>query len=159
MSKAERLARMSATKRRRATETLADRVLYRMEPEPNSGCWLWTGARTLNGYGFISYHGRNEMAHRIAYGLFVGPIPEGKTLDHLCRQRACINPKHLEPVTLRENVLRNTSLVAANAVKTHCLRGHPLSGDNLYTGGGQRACRACRRTAALASYHRRRATA
>ena len=75
-------------------------------PEQNSGCWLWLGATTDNGYGSFWADGRSHRAHRFAYAQFVGPIPSGLTLDHLCRNRICVNPKHLEPVTDRENILR-----------------------------------------------------
>jgi len=90
---------------------------------------------------------RYVRAHRYSYEAFVGPIPEGLTLDHLCRVRNCVNPEHLEPVSLKENLLRGDSSPAHNARKTHCMRGHALSGDNLYInpGTGYRACRTCLR--------------
>jgi hypothetical protein len=78
--------------------------------------------------------------------LLVGPIPEGKQLDHLCRNRACINPEHLEPVTAKENILRGESFSAKNARKTHCIHGHELSGDNLRILKHGRVCLECRRT-------------
>lgn len=109
------------------------------------GCWLWTRAKSGAGYGQLRVAGKVVYAHRFAYELLVGPIPEGLTLDHLCRVRACANPKHLEAVTLRANLLRGTSRNANNARKTHCLRGHPFSGPNLYVrkDGHGRECRAC----------------
>ena len=108
------------------------------------GCWIWTGIINGYGYGQVIDHGRRPMAHRKMYETLVGPIPEGLTLDHLCRVHACVNPGHLEPVTIRENTLRGNTTPAANAAKTHCLRGHPLAGDNLYrTPDGRRQCRAC----------------
>lgn len=85
------------------------------------------------------------LAHRVAYEMLVGPIPEGKQLDHLCRQRTCWNPAHLEVVTGRENTLRGVGRTAVNAAKTHCSRGHELAGDNLYVHDGQRKCRACKK--------------
>lgn len=75
-------------------------------PEPNTGCWLWLGGHTPAGYGQIWYSGRQGYAHRFAYELFRGPIPSGYDIDHLCRQRACVNPAHLEPVTHLVNVRR-----------------------------------------------------
>jgi HNH endonuclease len=109
-------------------------------------CWLWTGhIATGKGYGRIRVNGEYQKAHRVSYELFVGPIPDGLQLDHLCRVRNCVNPEHLEPVTNRENGLRGTSPIYENLKKTHCSKGHPLSGDNLYprTDGGRR-CRICK---------------
>lgn len=109
-------------------------------------CWTWLGA-TSRGYGYFSPDrkaGKQGLAHRWVYQALIGPIPPGATLDHLCRNRACVNPAHLEAVTVKENVLRGVGHSAQNARKTHCLRGHLLSGENLYLNNGQRHCRACR---------------
>ncbi len=85
-------------------------------------------------------------AHRAAYELYVGPIPEGLTIDHLCRNTLCVNPAHLEAVTMRENILRGTGPSAQAARKTHCLRGHPFDdGNTLFRATGKRVCRACQR--------------
>ena len=107
-------------------------------------CWLWMGT-TSKGYGRHHDSGTWHPAHRIAYELLVGPVPEGLTLDHLCRVRNCVNPAHLEPVTTRENVMRGVSVAAQNARKTHCKHGHPFEGENvLYLNGGRfRHCRPC----------------
>ena len=103
------------------------------------GCWIFTGARSSNGYGSISVSGRVASAHRAAYEILVGPIPAGLQLDHLCRVRNCCNPAHLEPVTPRENVRR-----APRFSVTHCPQGHPYSGHNLkVTWSGSRNCRTC----------------
>lgn len=110
-----------------------------------TGCWEWTGSRTAGGYGQIRRRYVVYGAHRLSYETFVGPIPEGLHLDHLCRNPPCINPEHLEPVTSRENCLRGISPAAKNAVKTHCVNGHPLTGANLAIDRGHRACVECRR--------------
>lgn len=108
--------------------------------DPDTGCWIWDHVKDRHGYGHFSHVG----AHRWSYELHVGPIPEGLSLDHLCRNPPCVNPDHLEPVTHRENVLRGVSPCAQHARQTHCKRGHPLSGDNLrLRPNGHRACREC----------------
>jgi hypothetical protein len=131
--------------------TLAERFWSKVEK--TSSCWLWRGATNASGYG-LSWdptRQRPKRAHRVSYELSVGPIPEGLVLDHLCRNPSCVNPAHLEPVTDRENILRGTGASAQNARKTHCPKGHPLEGDNLYrrpnqvSGRGQ--CLACIREA------------
>lgn len=89
-----------------------------------ASCWLWEGATIPAGYGHLHLNGTNTFAHRLAYELANGPIPEGLTIDHLCRVPACVNPSHLEAVTMRENVLRGKGPAAKNARKTHCPYGH-----------------------------------
>lgn len=113
-------------------------------------CWVWTASRYRNGYGqFGQWPHSAVLAHRFAYETLVGQIPEGLVIDHLCRNRLCVNPEHLEPVTTRTNNLRGASFAAVNAAKTHCIHGHPLDGDNLYIHpkNGRRQCRACRQDA------------
>lgn len=123
---------------------LPARFWAKVDPQA-SGCWRWTASKKMGGYGQYQLEGWPQLAHRVAYEYLVGPIPAGLTIDHLCRNRWCVNPEHLEPVTQRENNLRGGSLVALNARKTHCKRGHPLSGPNLYIHptAGARQCRIC----------------
>jgi hypothetical protein len=129
--------------------------------DKTDGCWFWTAATTASGYGAIADDGRRmQVAHRVAYELAVGPIPAGLHLDHLCRNRNCVNPAHLEPVTCRTNLLRGETLQAANAAKTHCKRGHEFTPENtgVYVdkrGGEHRRCRECANDAASRSRVRR----
>lgn len=109
-------------------------------------CWEWLSGKHSDGYGKFWLDGRTELAHRFAYELMRGPIPDGLQIDHLCRNRACVNPSHMEIVTGEVNTLRGLSFAAQNARKTHCAHGHPLSGDNVYiTSDGERVCRTCKR--------------
>ncbi|RIK36052.1 MAG: HNH endonuclease [Chloroflexi bacterium] len=111
-----------------------------------NGCWLWKGSISPEGYGRLSINNYPVYAHRWSYEHFVGPIPEGLVLDHLCRVRNCVNPYHLEIVTTRENCLRGESIAAQMAHKTHCANGHPWNGNNThYRPDGSRYCRACGR--------------
>lgn len=107
-------------------------------------CWLWTGAVINSGYGFCRVADQTMgLAHRLVYELMVGKIPAGLTIDHLCGNRLCVNPAHLEPVSLRENILRGDSPSARQARQTHCKRGHLLAGDNLVRSSPTRQCRTC----------------
>lgn len=107
-------------------------------------CWIWQGYTEKTGYGRITVNKRRWRAHRWMYEQEVGPIPEGLTLDHLCGVRNCVNPDHLEPVTLVENSLRGGSPWARNRRKTHCLRGHEFTKENTFWSEGSRGCRLCR---------------
>lgn len=118
------------------------------EARPDLGrCWVWTANINDGGYGMFNPGSkRTEVAHRWAYRHMVGPIPRGLQLDHLCRNRACVNPGHLDPVTGRINVLRGETLPAANAIKTHCPQNHPYDEANTRVDRlGRRSCRACER--------------
>ena len=126
-----------------------------------SGCWLFTGCLNSRGYGCITHHGRVMLAHRLAYELLVGPIPQGRVIDHLCMVKACCNPDHLEAVTAGEN---NRRAVAANGAwrtkATACRRGHAYTEANTYTDHrGHRQCRACKRVTDQRAHARRKASA
>jgi hypothetical protein len=112
-----------------------------LKGEPHE-CWPWLG-KLSNGYGYFWTGAHVQPAHRTSYEHFVGPIPEGLHIDHLCRDRSCINPDHLEAVTPQEN-LRRGDHVHRN--KTHCKHGHELTEDNVYRqpGKNHRYCRSCR---------------
>lgn len=133
-----------------ASYTLPERLARRTLVDPNTGCWEWQGCRTPEGYGQIAVDGRICGTHRIAWESYCGPIPNGLQVDHLCRNPRCCNPEHLEPVTLRENILRGESPAARNARKTHCKNGHEFTPENTYQrkdGRGGRECRTCREVA------------
>lgn len=118
----------------------------------SGACWIWKGSTGGKGYGHFYVDGRKIASHRVAYTIAVGEIPEGMDIDHLCRNRRCVNPAHLEPVTHRENLLRGTGFPAENSAKSHCPAGHPYAGENLAVErDGSRKCRTCRR-----QYDRRR---
>ena len=126
--------------------------------EKTDTCWLWTAGTGGYGYGSFNPDGRrdgprrNVAAHLYAYRLLVGEVPEGLELDHLCRNKRCVNPAHLEPVTHRENVLRGTGPTAENAKKTTCVRGHDLTDPaNVYP-GSNRKCVTCAREFARRQY-------
>lgn len=131
--------------------TDADRITSKVAVS-DAGCWEWTGFINENGYGKVNDgKGRMVRAHRLSYEAFVGPIPDGMTIDHLCRVRHCVNPEHLEPVTNKTNILRGTSFSAINASKTECSRGHEYTEENTYRDRKGRSCRACRRAAGIAA--------
>lgn len=109
-------------------------------------CWLWTGAIGSGGYGTLHLDVERGPvgAHRFSYELHVGPIPDGLQLDHLCRVKHCVNPLHLEAVTASENTLRAVPFRGPIRPRTHCKKGHPLSGDNVYGHNGKRTCKTCK---------------
>lgn len=123
------------------------RFWAKVEKNSETMCWPWLGPiRGPKGYGSFRVNGKTIYVHRFSYELHLGPIPAGLTIDHLCRNRICVNPDHLEAVPIRVNVLRGTTLPAENAAKTHCPQGHEYTPKNTYNGHkGKRQCRACGR--------------
>lgn len=136
----------------RPRKSLAERLaIASRDPD---GCWEHVGVLDGKGYGIITMPngkrgGDKVRVHRAVYEFMIGPIPSGMQLDHLCRNRRCFNPRHLEPVTSLENSRRGISFSAQNAAKTHCAHGHPLAGDNVkwHTRDGRltRICMTCKR--------------
>lgn len=116
-----------------------------------NGCWEWTAALKDNGYAAFQVMRNTEIlcryGHRFSHEAFIGPIPDGLQIDHLCRNRRCVNPEHLEAVTCRVNLLRGETVTARRAAVTHCPKGHAYDADNTYTrpGRGGRDCKICRR--------------
>lgn len=127
-------------------QTPAERLAARTERQ-DDGCLLWTGpVNSANGYAYFpKAHSRKVQAHRVAYELAKGPIPEGLTIDHLCRNRRCMEPAHLEAVPHRVNVLRSNGPSAVAARRDTCAAGHEYTTENTYLGRGYRVCRRCQR--------------
>lgn len=128
-----------------ATQVMA-RLFKKIEVSEN-GCLTWMSAVSSKGYGQFWLNGRLVYAHRLVWELtHKAQIPDGMQIDHLCGNKRCVSPRHLEVVTPRTNVLRNDGPTAINARKTHCPRGHLLSGENLYVNPSRnRLCRTCKR--------------
>jgi len=119
--------------------SLEERFWQFVSPEPNSGCWLWTGAtycapwaKNTGGYGKIGHNNKVLNAHAVSYRMHKGEIPEGMEIDHKCRVTCCVNPDHLEAVPHRVNMLRGTGPIARQAKQTHCKRGHEFTPKTTY---------------------------
>ena len=136
--------------------TSSEKILNRFwnKVDKTGSCWVWTGARTSQGYGNFLWYGKNVVAHRKSYEILVGNIPKDLDLDHLCRNRSCVNPYHLEPVTRRENLLRGDTIPAKHVNKTHCPKGHKYTKENTYTyaGNNSRYCKTCRKERNIGRY-------
>lgn len=151
---------MSQQTAERATPRLSieDRIRRLSQLDPETGCWSWLGYLNHNGYGRLNVGGKQLRAHRASYETFVGPIPDGLVIDHLCRNRACVNPEHLEPVTMQVNTERGIggAIGRFQADKTECANGHEFSEANTYQRkSGGRDCRTCRDRRVEASRRRR----
>ena len=122
-------------------KSLIERLDGKLIIEPGTHCWVWVGAHNGNSYGRIWFDGKMYYTHRFAFELFVGNIPNGMEIDHLCSNPACLNPLHLEPVTHAENMARGK-----RAQRTRCIRDHPYDEGNTYFHpDGSRVCRICKR--------------
>ncbi len=136
------------------TPILDDRFWGKVDKDGPNGCWVWTAYIERAGYGKFHYKGRAERVYRLAYQALVGEIPEGMVIDHVCRNRACCNPEHLEIVTPRENARRG----ALGVLYTHCRHGHELTPENTYWAntktGLRRNCKTCVDAGQAASYRK-----
>jgi hypothetical protein len=141
---------LHAGERDDTTAALPTAIASKINPNPETGCWEWAGARDSRGYGNVRYGRRVRKAHRVVYEIVRGPIQDDLDCDHLCRTPSCVRPSHIEPVPHLENVRRGNATWVPGALqraKTHCRRGHLYDAANTYvqpsTGG--RLCRACDR--------------
>lgn len=138
------------------------RVSKRVDVTVN-GCWECSYAKDTSGYPQVSVGGKMQLVHRLTFAAANGTIPLGLQIDHLCRNRACCNPAHLEAVTSRENTMRGDTIPARNAAATHCPQGHPRTPENTFASdskpGRQKRCRACHNIRNRARKERQRSAA
>jgi hypothetical protein len=147
----------------KATTLLHQFCLHANVTPSQNDCWEWQGPINHGGYGLMrdctqsaEYSGKPIRAHRFAYEQFIGPIAEGMVLDHLCRNRKCVNPYHLEPVSIGENVLRGQE-ARIGRKRDHCFQGHELTAVNVYIGKlGKRTCKTCHLQKSKENYRKRR---
>lgn len=138
----------------KTTKSLIERLDEKIDK--SGDCWIWTGWKNDKGYGNIVIDGRRRRTHIVSYELHVGDVPTGLELDHLCRNRACVKPEHLEAVTHQVNIARGMILKRLD----YCQRGHKLDDANSYywvnknTGNHERQCRICKSVANRAHYER-----
>lgn len=129
---------------RRSIERDVKRFWAGIEVQQDGGCWNWRGSLRGDGYGTLRFENKQMYAHRVAYELLIGPIPADLHLDHLCRNRRCANPAHLEPVTSKENLLRGMARNAVSVRTNRCYRGHEFTPSNTrIQSNGTRLCRTC----------------
>lgn len=144
-------------KRKKLTTTPEERFMSKVTKTKD--CWEWNGAKMPSGYGRFGYttsEGKliNTYAHRISYLFFKGELTKGLVIDHLCNNRGCVNPDHLELVTQKENLKRSDKVISK--IKTHCIHGHPFNKENTYYWNGEKRCRACGRMRKRKGYKRER---
>lgn len=147
----------------RIAEPVRARITRGIKINEDTGCWEWQGAKNARGYGRIAMPsgkmgGYRDSTHRVSYEEYVGPIPDGMVLDHLCRNPSCCNPEHLEAVTQKVNLRRGDTFQAANLLKTHCPHGHEYTPENTRRVARGRRCRACERRRSNEHNARKRAS-
>jgi hypothetical protein len=150
--------------RQKVRATKQERFECKYIIDKTSGCWLWTGAKSIGGYGVLGNGRRTDRprmlyAHRVSFEMYKGTIKHKFEIDHLCKVRNCVNPDHLEMVTREENILRSDWQKNAwekQRGKTHCPYGHPYSGENLYVHKktGKRQCQICMKRRSAEAYQR-----
>ena len=148
---------------RRKSKSLEQRLLEKTDTSKIlTDCWVFLGCKDSSGYGNIGNNGKTISAHRASYELYRGQIPKDKQIDHICGNRLCINPQHLDLVTAKENVRRGrqkfTCVPHPKPLRTHCMKGHPYSGANLFIDTNkQRRCMICKRAIDRKAQNKRRA--